>query len=146
MSRKYRQRGYQDEDRGGKGGRSGPKGKKGQPPPRREGPRGRGMGAPTKTVFRCSACGTQIFLSGEVEHDATCPKCETDLRTCTHCRFFDTSAAFECRREIPVRISKKSKRNECELFEPRLAQEFEADNERLDPDQARSAFDSLFDF
>jgi len=104
------------------------------------------MGSPTKTVFRCAACGNRIFLSGEVELDATCSKCETDLHTCTHCRFFDTSAAFECRQEIPVRISKKSKRNECELFEPKLAQEFESDNERLDPDQARSAFDSLFDF
>lgn len=144
MSRKYRQRGYQDSDRteGRPKGKAG-KGKKGQGP-RREGPRGRGMGAPTKTVFRCAACGHQLFLTGDIELDATCHKCGTDLHTCTHCRHFDTSAAFECRQEIPQRISKKSTRNECELFEPKLAQEFESDNERLDPDDARAAFDALF--
>ena len=66
------------------------------------------------------------------------------IRPAAHCRHFDTSAAFECRQEIPVRISKKSKRNECDLFEPKLAQEFERDNERLDPEDARAAFDALF--
>jgi len=142
MGRKYRQRGYQDEKRPQRGGRKG--GKQRRQQPQRQGPRGRGMGAPTKTVFRCARCGHEIFLTDDIAYDATCPKCETDLHTCTHCRHFDTSAAFECRQEIPVRISKKSKRNECDLFEPKLAQEFERDNERLDPDDARAAFDALF--
>lgn len=144
MSRKYRQRGYQDDDRsGGKGRRK--KGK-GKPRERREGPRGRGMGTPTRTVFRCAACGFRIPMTNDnVPEEATCPKCETDLHTCTHCRHFDTSAAFECRKEIPRRISKKSTRNQCTLFEIRLAQEFESDSDRMTPDEARAAFDKLFD-
>lgn len=145
MSRKYKQRGYQDEGGGGdKKGRGRTGGKKGQMQrAERQGPRGRGMGAPTRTVFKCAACGKEIYIKDSVAVDATCPHCETDLHTCTHCRHFDTNVAFECRKEIPKRISKKATRNDCDLFEPRMAQDFE--REIRDPEQARSAFDALFD-
>lgn len=132
------------EDERREGGRKGAGAKKG-PRPKREGPRGRGLGAPTKTVFRCAACGQALPpLLEAIAPEATCPSCGTDLHTCTHCRHFDTSAPFECRRPIPQRMASKSKRNGCDLFEPKVAQEFEADKDRLDPDDARAAFDALF--
>ena len=40
---------------------------------------------------------------------------------------FDTSRPNECRRPILVRISSKTKRNECELFAPNTIQEFTSD-------------------
>lgn len=134
--RKYRQRGYQDDDRG----ESRPRGPR-APRERPEGPRGRGLGAPTRTVFRCAACGAAAELA-EVGFEAVCAACGTDLHTCTHCRHFDTSARFECRQEIPERVMGKSKRNRCELFEPKQAKEM--DGERAAPDDPRAAFDALF--
>src|SRR3954469_23084221 len=54
---KYRQRGYKDserEERGGGGGASrGPQ----APREKKEGPRGRGLGSRTESVFRCHTCG-----------------------------------------------------------------------------------------
>ncbi|MGH9379766.1 MAG: hypothetical protein ACRD2Z_04025 [Thermoanaerobaculia bacterium] len=135
--RRYRQRGYMDDDQRGRREKPAP-----GPAGKREGPRGRGLGRPTESVFRCAQCGTQVPLMGPVETDDRCPKCGADLHACTQCRHFDTSARFECRQPIAQRIAAKAKANTCELFEPRLAQGFASDSER--PDDPRAAFDALF--
>ncbi len=108
-----------------------------------EKPRGRGLGKPTKTVFRCSRCGQKEVVSSLVP-ESVCSQCDEDLHTCTNCSHFDTSARFECREAIQESIPKKSKRNNCELFSAKVIQEFES--ESLSPEDARSEFDSLFDF
>ena len=135
-ARKYRQRGYQDDEprerRVGRGPRT-----------ERLGPGGRGLGAPTATVFKCARCGEHAELATELAADTTCGRCGSDLRTCTNCRHFDTGAPNECRVEIETRIAAKSKRNECERFSPRAVQEFA---EQASESDAKAAFDSLFDF
>jgi hypothetical protein len=143
--RKYRQRGYRDDDRRDERRRSGPKG----PRPEREGPRGRGLGAPTINVFRCAACGGKVEILGELAVDAKCPHCEADLHTCTNCTHFDPSAAWECRenQRIPEKVTKKSKRNECPVFQPKVAKEFggdSGDGETMSVGDAKKAFDALF--
>jgi hypothetical protein len=134
--RKYRQSGYQDEEPREK--RSRPTG----PREKSDKPRGRGLGKPTRSVFRCSRCGQNHALGAAVALDASCSGCGEDLHTCTNCTHFDSSAPMECRQPIAERIGKKSKRNECDLFEPKTTQEF--DKESPPPDDARSAFDALF--
>ncbi|HLX10708.1 MAG TPA: hypothetical protein VKY89_22860 [Thermoanaerobaculia bacterium] len=150
---KYRQRGYQDS--GERRSSTGPRGPQ-APRPKPEGPRGRGLGAPTENVFRCAACGAKRLVSAEAGHpdflalDATCARCGADLHTCSNCVHFDTGSRWECRRhaELPARIAKKGAGNQCELFAPRLAQEFGADREHpagpSGPSAARAAFDALF--
>ena len=103
-------------------------------------PRGRGLGAPTETVFRCAACGHKH--SASVDAGTTCSECGTDLHTCTHCAHFDTSVPGECRQRAPAYVASKSKRNDCELFEPKAAQELAKEPES--PRSAKSAFDALF--
>jgi len=134
--RKYRQRGYQDADSGERPARRpGPAGA------RSPGPRGRGLGKPTATAFRCAVCGARQPAS-ELGFDAECDSCGADLHSCTHCRHFDTSAPAECRQPVAERIANKAKRNRCELFEPRTTQELAGDGDR--PEDARAAFDALF--
>lgn len=137
--RKYRQNGYQDD---GASERRGPRGGK---RPQQDGPRGRGLGAPTKSVMKCARCGAKA--AEESTFDAVCASCGSDLYTCTNCRHFDTSAANECRKPVEVRIAAKAKRNECGLFESKLVQEFEKDapagGSKAD---AKAAFDDLFNF
>jgi hypothetical protein len=139
---KYRQRGYKDSEAGESRGRSGP------PPPRekKEGPRGRGLGAPTETVFRCAVCNYKQTLPEEVPPDAVCAKCGADLHACANCVHFDTAVHWECRRhaEIPARVPRKRERNVCPLFTPKATQEFGQDRDRPSPTDARSAFDALF--
>jgi hypothetical protein len=134
--RKYRQRGYQDEERSEKPAKRGPREQK-------EGPRGRGLGAPTRTVFRCAVCGAEVQAAGgTVALDATCSGCGAHLHTCTHCAHFDSSARFECRQPIPERVAGKARRNACAFFEPKQAREISS--EKAEPSDPRAAFDALF--
>jgi len=138
--RKYRQRGY-DDDGGGRRGESSPH----SPREQREGPRGRGLGAPGKAVLKCSRCGAAL-ASTPVE-EATCTDCGSDLHTCTNCRHFDSSARFECRQPVDARVPSKAKNNDCGLFEPKLVQEVGSRAASGESSRdAKSAFDDLFDF
>jgi hypothetical protein len=144
--RKYRHRGYQDSGDRTESSR-GPQ----APREKKEGPRGRGLGSPSDTVFRCARCGEKRPVLDEIPADAACAKCGTDLHTCSNCIHFDTSARWECSRheEVPARIVKKSTRNECPLFTPKTTQEFARESGKDSPGSpgdARSAFDALFKF
>lgn len=147
MSRKYRQRGYQDD--GGnerKGRRSGkPSGAQW-----REGPRSpRMMGF--QKLARCSMCGAEVPTMDDIEPSSVCPKCDNDLHTCRNCVFFDTSARFECTQPVPERVAPKDRRNQCEFFEikSRVEKKTTSTEKRkvggsspdLDP---REAFERLF--
>lgn len=136
---KYRQRGYRDSDRDD--GRERRRGG-GGPRPAPSGPRGRGLGKPTLTVFRCAVCGARQ-QAGEVKAEAVCDSCDADLHTCTHCTSFDTSVPNQCRQPITEPIRAKAKRNTCPHFAPKAAQESAPGAKPNDP---KAAFDALFKF
>jgi hypothetical protein len=137
--RKYKQRGYQDDDRPREPRREGPAG----PRPEREGPRGRGLGAPQREVFRCRDCGAENVVSAALAFDSACHQCRAPLHVCVNCAHFDTSARNECRKPIPARMPSKTKANTCELYSPKIA--LETDGGRSDhPKDPRAAFDALF--
>src|SRR5262245_46950622 len=143
--RKYRQRGYQDEDRG--------------PRPRPESSRpAREPGAPAgarrisqdgpkninmpgyREVVRCTQCGT--LVPSHIGFDSRCGRCGTDLHACAQCGSFDPGSRFECMQTIPARVSPKNTRNSCTLFSARSTVERETTTPRSD--DARKAFDDLF--
>ena len=140
--RKYRQRGYQDSGRPQDRPRA-PQG----PRPKPEGPRGRGLGAPTETVFKCNACGTrqELALADGIAAEATCAKCGAALHSCSNCAHFDTSARWECRQwqALAERVAKKTAANACAGFTPKTVQEFGKERPS-DPSDPRAAFDALF--
>lgn len=132
--RKYRQRGYMEEDR--------ERQQTAKPPPKardREGPRSPRMMAFGEKV-KCAACGAGV--PANISLDSTCPKCKADLHTCRLCTSFDPGARFECRKPITERIMNKGARNECELFAPRTVIERETSSGT--PTDARQAFTNLF--
>ncbi|MDY7095538.1 MAG: hypothetical protein SX243_21390 [Acidobacteriota bacterium] len=137
--RKYRQRGYQDSGDDSRRERRKPSGPRPSPTDR---PRGRGLGAPKTEVFRCHSCGEKQSPPGVQQFEEQCRKCGTALHSCVHCVYFDTSARHECRQPVKEPVRSKTKANQCELFEPKVAQEFGADS--ADQSDARSAFDALF--
>lgn len=135
---KYRQRGYKDDEANERQPRKRP----GGPRDKTDRPRGRGVGAPTETVFRCARCG-ELQRLGEVALDAVCGKCGQDLHTCTNCAHFDTSKVNECTEPVEQPVMKKSKRNDCPLFAPKETKE--ADGGKVtNPADPRAAFDALF--
>ncbi len=138
--RKYRHRGYMDDDDERERPRK--RGPSGQG--RLEGaPRGRGVGLPGDVVFACARCGTKIKQLGVIAPDARCPKCGEPLHTCTNCASFDTSARFECRKPVKVRVESKSKANDCPYFRPKAVRDLSSRGPSS-PDDARAAFDALF--
>jgi hypothetical protein len=135
--RKYIQRGYQSDDR------SESKKPQGPPPPRKEGPRGRGLGAPKNAVFRCRDCGTERPIAAPIEPETTCHHCGRPLHSCVNCAHFDTSARNECRKPIPARMPSKTKANTCEFYAQKIT--VESDGGKSDsPKDPRAAFDALF--
>ena len=141
--RKYRQSGYQDSDRGDRGARrspspEGPRDRDAGPP------RGRGLGKPTATVFRCAVCGRQATVA-DLTPESTCGHCDAAFHTCTHCAHFDTSAPGECRQPEAEYVSSKAKRNDCGFYTPRLTQEQGRPDGGERPSDAKAAFDALFD-
>jgi hypothetical protein len=151
--RKYRHRGYQDDDRDRD---REPKQRPERPKTdgvRRydDAPRGRGLGAPTKVAFRCARCGRDL-VNLVVENDTTCPGCQSPLHSCSNCNFFDTGAPFECRKELEARVESKTKANECPHFQPKSVRDLgltAKENGRTDgpggtnPNDPRAAFDAL---
>jgi hypothetical protein len=145
--RKYRQRGYQDDDRDRKPKPSAPKkpSEPGAPAGARrisqDGPKNINMPG-YREVVRCAQCGNPV--STEIGFDNRCPRCGTDLHACAQCASFDPGSRFECMQPITARISPKNARNSCTLFAARTTVERETTAPRTD--DARKAFDDLFKF
>jgi hypothetical protein len=135
--RKYRQRGYMDNDREPQ--RPKPQSKPQSRPADREGPRSPKMMAFGEKV-KCAACGAKAPPT--ISFSSSCPNCKAELHTCRQCNYFDPSARFECRKSIPARIVNKNARNTCELFAPRTVVERETSSGA--PSDARQAFAKLF--
>ncbi|MCC6128386.1 MAG: hypothetical protein IT186_00550 [Acidobacteria bacterium] len=139
--RKYRQKGYQDSS--GAGPR--PSGGGFSDAPRRiEGaPRGRGAERNREEVFRCKLCGE--LAAPDFAPSAECNKCKAPLHACNQCKFFDTSARFQCRQPLQAPFESKTKKNDCFLFEPATMLDLTGKKATAaTPDDARAAFDRLF--
>jgi hypothetical protein len=143
--RKYRQRGYQDDDRDRQ-----PRTPVAKKPPQDRAP-GRQLQDPSgpKTpnlmasheVFRCARCGNRLAVP--VELGVRCSRCGTGVHSCVNCLSFDTGARWECSRTITARVSPKDESNLCTFFEPRTTVERQTGTP-AGPPSARQAFDDLF--
>lgn len=145
--RKYKHKGYQDS--GYSSGDSSSRPQTPRPdarPQRMEGsPRGRTAGGFGPDAFKCNQCGQIRQNLGVLTTDETCLRCAADLHTCGNCRNFDTTTMWECRENIPARVTGKHKGNECTFFQPKIVRDLAADKQKvLSPDDARKAFDALF--
>jgi hypothetical protein len=160
--RKYRQRGYQDDNRDRRP--QGPRPDSGAAKEREREP-----GAPagarrissegarnprmmgSRQVARCSRCGT--IVDAEIMSRSKCPKCQVELRSCVQCVNFDPGARFECAVKLTARVSPKDIANDCQHFSGRTTWERETttavssqpSNPKA-PGGVKKAFDDLFKF
>jgi hypothetical protein len=145
--RKYRQRGYHDDDRDRQ-----PKPANPRPAPEPGAPAGarrisqdgpKNINMPGyHEVIRCSQCGNVVVE--EIRLDSRCPRCATDLHACAQCVSFDPGSRFECMQPVTARVTPKNARNNCSLYAPRATVERQTTTPRTD--SARKAFDDLFKF
>jgi hypothetical protein len=159
--RKYRQRGYQDDDRD----RQRPQRQDGHGAPASGRPE-RAPGAPAgarrisaegarnpqmpgfREVARCARCGT--LVDSPIFSRSKCSKCGQDLQSCAQCVHFDPSARFECTQTITARVSPKDVANDCPHYSARTSWERETSSavaaKPSEPSGAKKAFDDLFKF
>lgn len=150
--RKYRQHGYQDDDRS----RSRQPDRERRPAPT--------PGAPAATrrlssegarnpnlmgfheVVKCARCAAPVDAG--ILSRSTCTKCGQALHACVQCAHFDTSAVFECAQKIAARVSPKDAANDCMLFAVRASWERETRSTVAPSTEssAKKAFDDLFNF
>jgi hypothetical protein len=145
--RKYRQRGYQDDNRDRP-----PRPEPSRPAPEPGAPAGarrisqdapRNINMPGfRHVVRCAQCGH--IGAEEIGFASRCARCGTDLHSCAQCSSFDPSSRFECMQAVPERVTPKNARNACSLFAPRTTVERETTTPRTN--DAKKAFDDLFNF
>jgi len=123
MERKYRQRGYQDDDR-----RDDRSSRTQAPPQKQLTPEERiqrkslrhAIDREAREVLRCHVCGRSIFDLGTISPSSTCPHCNAALHCCRTCTNFDSAARWECRAEIAEAVPDKHEANACTLYAPRL--------------------------
>ena len=145
--RKYRQRGYQDDNRD-RPPRE-PQGEKRPQEPKAPGRQLQSASGPktpnlmaSHEVFRCARCGN--LLAVDVELTARCARCGVDVHSCINCVSFDTGARFECTQTtLTARVSPKDGGNSCTLFAPRTTVERQTGTPQ-GPPTAKQAFDDLF--
>ena len=151
--RKYKHRGYQDSGGYGNSSSSGggsqrPQTPRPDPPRERleDAPRGRTAGGFGPDAFKCNKCGQIRHNLGELAHEDVCLGCGADMHTCGNCRFFDATALWECRENIPVRVVGKHAKNQCAMFQPKIVKDLSADKGKqpVTESDARKAFDALF--
>jgi hypothetical protein len=101
---------------------------------------------PRPSVFQCHECGERVNPD-DLTFESACRTCKTDLHSCRSCSFFDTQAENECRQAIDERIPKKRANNDCALFRPILVVDLMGSGKAVSKqDQAKAAFDELFNF
>ena len=141
--RKYRHRGYQDDDRDREPQRK-------RERPKTDGvrrydsaPRGRGLGAPTKVAFKCARCGHELN-DPKIATDTNCSSCGDALHSCSNCSFFNTGSRFECQKPIAKRVESKSKANDFKVFRPKAVRDLKVETKGDSSNDPRAAFDALF--
>jgi hypothetical protein len=146
--RKYRQHGYQDDDR------DRPSKPQARPAPEPGAPAGarrisqdgpRNINMPGfREVVRCTQCGT-VVSDTDVVFDARCTRCGAELHSCSQCTSFDPGSTFECMQTLTARVSPKNARNTCALYPARTTVERETTSPRVEgSSKAAKAFDDLF--
>lgn len=95
----------------------------------------------------CHRCGREVNLASGLQRTDGCPVCLSDLKCCLNCRFFDPSAANQCREPQVDPVLEKDRANFCELFQYRESSPLTSPGmggAHSDKDRAKAAFESLF--
>ncbi len=64
----------------------------------------------------CFHCENRLKISEKPSRDETCPYCNSDLKVCLNCKFFDPSLHNQCSETMADPVTDKEKANFCEFF------------------------------
>jgi hypothetical protein len=88
----------------------------------------------------CYGCGATLRFDGPVGRRTPCPECDADLHACIDCKFYDPSAAHECREPHAEHYVDKESANACDLFQLGDGASRRRGSSRAARDQMRALF------
>jgi hypothetical protein len=89
----------------------------------------------------CHRCRKEVALPKVIGRKDNCPFCDTDLRCCLNCRFYDARVYNQCRESLAERVLDKDRSNFCEYF---VFRDAELEAEPVRKQTARDKLNSLF--
>jgi len=67
-------------------------------------------------MYICHHCKKEVDVEKKVTRAETCPHCNSDLKCCFNCKFYDAAVYNECRESQAERCVEKDKSNFCVYF------------------------------
>lgn len=64
----------------------------------------------------CHHCRKEVVIPKVIGRKDACPFCDTDLRCCLNCLFYDARVYNQCRESQAERVLDKDRSNFCEYF------------------------------
>lgn len=93
-------------------------------------------------MINCHKCKKELKLTAEstIGRRDICEYCQTDLRCCFMCHFWDKNSYNECREPGAERIVDKEKANYCDYFKIRIPVATLEEQKRLQLEKAMALF------
>ena len=88
----------------------------------------------------CHACKREAATTAPAGRRDRCSSCDADLHCCLNCKFYDRSAAKQCKEPVAESVKEKTKSNFCDYF---VFKESQASGTN-GLSEARRALDDLF--
>jgi len=89
----------------------------------------------------CYKCKKEFKVDKIIGRKDACPFCQSDLRCCLNCRFYDQCLYNQCREPQADRVLDKDRSNFCDYFNFKDSAEEET---KQDVNLARKKLDDLF--
>ncbi len=93
----------------------------------------------------CYKCKNEVKIDKIIGRKDTCPFCQSDLRCCLNCRFYDPGSYNQCREPQADRVLDKDRSNFCDYFNFKdSALSALEDKTKQGSDSIRKKLDDLF--
>jgi hypothetical protein len=66
--------------------------------------------------FNCWSCKTEILFTDKITRNDFCPECDTPLKCCYNCKFYDKDSFHQCLETQAEWVRYKEKANLCSYF------------------------------
>ena len=93
--------------------------------------------------MQCWKCGQTVKVKNKIQRKDACPHCESDLRCCYNCNFYDKQAYHQCKEPQAEWVRYKERGNFCDFFRPKRAF-FSLKKKPPGKDDQKNKWDSLF--
>ena len=93
--------------------------------------------------MECWKCGKSVEVGEKIQRKDVCPHCESDLRCCYNCNFYDKEANHQCKEPDVEWVRYKERGNFCEFFRPKQIF-LKMEEKPPDKEDLKKKWDSLF--